>query len=155
MKKLLILTALLFFWGNHAAKAQAIPYDSLITIKVVGIDSKKDLFYHHVRFYHQNKKQSGVILVRKQDPLPFKKGKKKEVKLCKVIQYKHVSQRVDTTILSRTDNQVTMTLTTVYDTLNIRANRGMLGSFNINGDMQVDLSPQAKNPMFELCRPLK
>jgi hypothetical protein len=155
MKKLLLLAAMLLFGVNHAVKAQAIPYDSLITIKVVGIDSKKDLYYHHVRFYHQNKKQKGVILIRKQDPMPFKKGKKKEVKLCKVIQYKQVTQRVDTTILSRSDNQVTMTLTTVYDTLNIRANRGMLGSFYINGEMQVDLSPQAKNPFFELCKPVK
>jgi len=128
-----------------------IPYDSLITIRITGIDKKKDLFYDHVRFWYGDKSNAATLLIQKSATNSFKKGQKVQLKLCKVNQFTRVTARVDTTIISRSDNEVTMTLTTRYDTTTYKPGKGM--GLKIDEKLSVDMKNQAKERLFELCSP--
>ena len=128
-----------------------IPYDSLITIRISGIDKKKDLYYDHIRFWYGEKSNSATLLIEKNSQRKFKKGQKAQLKLCKVNQFTRVTARVDTTILSRSDYEVTMTLTTRYDTITYKPGKGM--GLKIDDKMSVDMKNQAKGRLFELCSP--
>ncbi len=134
-------------------KPSYIPYDSLITIKIIAIDKKKDLFYDHIRFWHADKGNAATLLMKKNSEKQFKKGQKLEVKLCKVVQFTRVTARVDTTILSRSDNEITMTLTTRYDTTTYKPGKGMGMGLKIDDRLAVDMKNQAKERLFELCSP--
>lgn len=134
-------------------KTQYIPYDSLITIKIVAIDKKKDLFYDHIRFWHAEKGNTATLLMKKNSAQQFKKGQKVNVKLCKVVQFTRVTARVDTTILSRSDNEITMTLTTRYDTTSYKPGKGMGMGLKIDDKLAVDMKNKAKERLFELCLP--
>lgn len=128
-----------------------IPYDSLITIKIIAIDKKKDLFYDHIRFWHGEKGNTATLLMKKSSERQFKKGQKVDLKLCKVVQFTRVTARVDTTILSRFDNEITMTLTTRYDTTTYKPGKGMGMGLKIDDKLAVDMKNQPKERLFELC----
>lgn len=130
---------------------QYIPYDSLITIKITSIDKKKDLFYNHIRFWHGDKGNSATLLMKKNSAQQFKKGQKIKLKLCKVEQFTRVAARVDTTILSQTDQQVTMTLTTRYDTTTYKPGKGM--GLKLDNKLAVDMESKMKERLFEQCTP--
>jgi len=131
--------------------AQYIPYDSLITIKIASIDKKKDLYYDHIRFWYGDKSNVATLLLKKDSKSKFKKGQKVQLKLCKVNQFTRVTARVDTTILSRSDHEITMTLTTRYDTTTYKPVKGM--GLKIDNKLAVDMKNQTKERLFELCTP--
>lgn len=130
---------------------QYIPYDSLITVKITSVDKKKDLFYDYIRFYYNEKSNSATLLMKKNSSKQFKKGQKLQLKLCKVNQFTRVTARVDTTVLSRSDNEITMTLTTRYDTTTYKPGKGM--GLKIDNKLGVDVKTQVKERLFELCTP--
>lgn len=107
------------------------------------------MFYDHIRFWYGDKSNSATLLMAKSSERSFKKGQKVQLKLCKVNQFTRVTARVDTTILSRSDHEVTMTLTTRYDTTTYKPGKGM--GLKIDDKLSVDMKNQAKERLFELC----
>lgn len=166
---LTILIIILFFVAckttNKKVRGSSnltIPEKTMISLKIISIDSVTDDIYDFVRFYHRNSKTIGIILNKRSAIEKYKINQKIRVKLCDVQVWLDLYRTKDTNSLgpsvqvfdfSKQGESAYIGETILKDKDTIRSwGHAMPDRIEFENSVFLDFSDSAIEPVFEICK---